>query len=83
VTTIQAEGLHRYWKTEFFPNLSSEFLDASREGALQVTSPLSQSLVVHLAGALNDRKDDDGAVGNRDAIPGADLPAPGHRPRPQ
>jgi hypothetical protein len=32
-----------------------------------VTSPLSQSVIFHLAGALNDHKDDDGAVGNRDA----------------
>jgi hypothetical protein len=48
-------------------HLSSEFLDAFGEGALQVTSPLSQSLVFHLAGALNDCEDDDGAVGNRDA----------------
>jgi hypothetical protein len=32
-----------------------------------VTSPLSQSVIFHLAGALNDHEDDDGAVGNRDA----------------
>ena len=32
-----------------------------------MTSPLSQSVIFHLAGALNDREDDDGAVGNRDA----------------
>jgi hypothetical protein len=61
------KGLHRYWKTEFLPGLSSEFLDAFRDGALQVTSPLSQSVLFHLAGALNDREGDDGAVGNRDA----------------
>jgi hypothetical protein len=64
---MEPKGLHRDWKTEFLPQLSSEFLDAFRSGALQVTSPLSQSLVFHLAGALNDRKDDDGAVGNRGA----------------
>jgi FAD/FMN-containing dehydrogenase len=34
---------------------------------LKVTSPLSESIVIHLAGALNDRAHDDGAVGNRDA----------------
>jgi Berberine and berberine like len=34
---------------------------------LKVTSPLSESIVIHLAGALNERADDDGAVGNRDA----------------
>jgi hypothetical protein len=32
-----------------------------------VTSPLSQSVIFHLAGAINDHEDDDGAVGNRDA----------------
>ena len=32
-----------------------------------MTSPLSESIVIHLAGALNERADDDGAVGNRDA----------------
>jgi hypothetical protein len=47
--------------------LSSEYLDIVRDGALKVTSPLSQSLIFHLAGAMNDRQDDDGAVGNRDA----------------
>jgi FAD/FMN-containing dehydrogenase len=67
LNAMEPKGLHRYWKTEFLPHLSSEFLDTFRSSALQVTSPLSQSLVFHLAGALNDHKDDDGAVGNRDA----------------
>jgi hypothetical protein len=67
LNAMEPKGLHRYWKTELVPGLSSGLLDAFRDGALQVTSPLSQSLVFHLAGALNDRKDDDGAVGNRDA----------------
>ena len=34
---------------------------------MKVTSPLSESIVIHLAGALNERADDDGAVGNRGA----------------
>lgn len=67
LNALEPKWLHRYWKAEFFPGLSSEFLDAFRESALEVTSPLSQSLVFHLAGAVNDRADDDGAVGNRDA----------------
>jgi FAD/FMN-containing dehydrogenase len=67
LNAMEPKGLHRYWKTEFLPDLSSEFLDAFRDDALQVTSPLSQSVIFHLAGALNDRQDDDGAVGNRDA----------------
>jgi hypothetical protein len=67
LNAMEPKWLHRYWKAEFLPGLSSEFLDAFRSSALRVTSPLSQSLVFHLAGALNDHEDDDGAVGNRDA----------------
>ena len=67
LNAMEPKWLHRYWKTWFLPGLSSEFLDAFRDGALKVTSPLSQSVLFHLAGALNDREGDDGAVGNRDA----------------
>ncbi len=64
---MEPKRLHRYWKTEFLPGLSSEFLDTFRDSALKATSPLSQSVIFHLAGAMNERADDDGAVGNRDA----------------
>jgi FAD/FMN-containing dehydrogenase len=67
LNALEPKWLHRYWKAEFFPGLSSGFLDAFREHALRATSPLSQSVIFHLAGALNDREGDDGAVGNRDA----------------
>jgi FAD/FMN-containing dehydrogenase len=67
LNAMEPKWLHRYWKAEFFPGLSSEFLDAFRSSALRVTSPLSQSVIFHVAGALNDHADDDGAVGNRDA----------------
>jgi Berberine and berberine like len=67
LNVMEPKWLHRYWKTWFLPGLSSEFLDAFRSSALKVTSPLSQSVLFHLAGALNDREGDDGAVGNRDA----------------
>jgi FAD/FMN-containing dehydrogenase len=67
LNAMEPKWLHRYWKAEFLPGLSSEFLDAFRSSALRVTSPLSQSIIFHLAGALNDHDDDDGAVGNRDA----------------
>ena len=59
---MEPKWLHRYWKAEFLPSLSSEFLDAFRSSALQVTSPLSQSIIFHVGGALNDHEDD-GAVG--------------------
>jgi FAD/FMN-containing dehydrogenase len=67
LNAMEPKWLHRYWKAEFFPNLSSDFLDAFGSSALRVTSPLSQSIIFHVAGALNDHEDDDGAVGNRDA----------------
>jgi FAD/FMN-containing dehydrogenase len=64
---MEPKGPHRYWKTEFLPGLSEAYLDAFLEGALRATSPLSQSIIFHLAGALNERAADHGAVGNRDA----------------
>jgi FAD/FMN-containing dehydrogenase len=67
LNAMEPKWLHRYWKTWFLPGLSSEFLDAFRDNALSVTSPLSQSIIFHVAGALNDHEGDDGAVGNRDA----------------
>jgi len=63
----EPKGLNQYWKTEFLPGLTSEFLETFRDRALRVTSPMSQSVIFHIGGALNDREDDDGAVGNRDA----------------
>ena len=64
---MEPKGLHQYWKAEFLPGLSSEYLDTFRDAALKVASPLSFSVIFHLAGALNERNEDDGAVGNRDA----------------
>jgi FAD/FMN-containing dehydrogenase len=64
---MEPKGLHQYWKAEFLPGLSSEYLPTFRDAALKVASPLSFSVIFHLAGALNERDDDDGAVGNRDA----------------
>jgi FAD/FMN-containing dehydrogenase len=63
----EPKGRHYYWKTEYLAGLSTGFLENFRDRALRVTSPLSESIVIHLAGALNERADDDGAVGNRDA----------------
>jgi FAD/FMN-containing dehydrogenase len=64
---MEPKGNHYYWKTEYLAGLTNEFLDTFRDSALKVTSPLSESIVIHLAGALNERATDDGAVGNRDA----------------
>jgi hypothetical protein len=64
---LEPKGHHYYWKTEYLAGLSSELLETFRDRALKVTSPLSESVLIHLAGSLNERADDDGAVGNRDA----------------
>lgn len=63
----QPKGAHYYWKTEFIPELSTGFQEAYRTGALALTSPMSQSIIFQLGGALNERAGDDGAVGNRNA----------------
>jgi hypothetical protein len=63
----EPKGMNYYWKTEFLPGLSSDFLDAFHTSARRVTSPMSESVIFHIGGALNERSADDGAVGNRDA----------------
>jgi FAD/FMN-containing dehydrogenase len=60
-------GLNQYWKAEFLSELSPEYLDVFGAAALEAPSPLSYSVIFHIGGALNERADDDGAVGNRDA----------------
>jgi hypothetical protein len=67
IDNMEPKGLHQYWKTEFLPDLPGDYLDTFRDAAMRVASPLSFSVIFHLAGALNERDDDDGAVGNRDA----------------
>ena len=67
LNAMEPPGMHRYWKAEYLADMPDDFLGAFRESALQLTSPLSNSIIFHLAGALNERPDDDGAVGNRDA----------------
>ncbi|MPZ13061.1 MAG: FAD-binding protein [Chloroflexi bacterium] len=64
---MEPKGLHQYWKTEFLPDLSTAYLEAFRAGAMKATSPLSYSVIFHIGGASNERDEDDGAVGNRDA----------------
>ena len=63
----QPKGVNYYWKSEFIPELSAGFQENFRASAAKVTSPMSQSILFHLAGALNERSPDDGAMGNREA----------------
>lgn len=64
---MEPKGLHQYWKTEYLPGLSDEYLETFSENALRATLPLSFSVIFHIGGALNGLTNDDGAVGNRDA----------------
>jgi FAD/FMN-containing dehydrogenase len=63
----QPKGLHDYWKSEFVPGLSSGLLGVAAARAALASGPRSQITLFHLGGALNERAEDDGAVGNRDA----------------
>jgi FAD/FMN-containing dehydrogenase len=63
----QPNGLHYYWKSEFISGLSDGLLDTYKAQFVDNTSPANQIVLFHLAGAVNDRPEDDGAMGNREA----------------
>ena len=63
----EPKGDHYYWKTEFVAELSDDLLSLWPELAAECPIPRAQLGILHVAGALNERADDDGAVGNRDA----------------
>lgn len=62
----EPKGLHYYWRTEYVTELHDGLFAAAREAFAQCPMPQAQLGILHLAGALNDRAPDDGAVGNRD-----------------
>ena len=76
----QPKGANYYWKSEFLPELSDGYLDVFRQNAAGIESPMSQVILFHLAGELNEHDEDDGAVGNRDAAYVTAPPEPGRRP---
>ena len=63
----EPKGHHYYWKTEFVPELSDDFLPVFVDIGSAIESPMSQMMMFHLEGAVNEHAEDDGAVGNRDA----------------
>jgi FAD/FMN-containing dehydrogenase len=63
----EPRGDHYYWKTEYTSELSDELLGTVRDLAGTCPIPRAEVAFLHLGGALNERDDDDGAVGNRDA----------------
>ncbi len=54
-------------RASYLAELSDGFLETFQELAGECPIPLAQIGILHLGGALNEREDDDGAVGNRDA----------------
>ena len=63
----EPKGCHYYWKTDFVAELSDELLTTMRELFADCPMPGGEIGFLHLGGALNERDEDDGAVGNRDA----------------
>ena len=63
----EPNGHHYYWRTEYAAELSDELLATWLELGADCPIPSAQLGCLHLGGALNERADDDGAVGNRDA----------------
>jgi FAD/FMN-containing dehydrogenase len=64
---MEPKGFNQYWKAEYLPELSSEYLATTLDSGLRLTSPHSYTITLQLGGAIGDRDADDGAVGNRDA----------------
>lgn len=63
----QPKGMHYYWKSEFVPGLSDDLLATYHAQFEGLMAPASQVVLFHLAGAPNERPEDDGAFGNREA----------------
>jgi FAD/FMN-containing dehydrogenase len=63
----EPSGMHHYWKTEFLADLDDELLAELQARFSRSPLPGTEIGLLHLAGAVNDRPADDGAVGNRDA----------------
>jgi len=60
-------GRHYHWRTEYLAGLTDGLLTAARDAFAGCPAPGGEVGVLHLAGALNEHAEDDGAVGNRDA----------------
>jgi FAD/FMN-containing dehydrogenase len=63
----EPNGMHYYWKTEYTAELSDGLLSTMRELFASCPIPGAELGLLHLGGALNERSEDDGVVGNRNA----------------
>jgi hypothetical protein len=63
----EPKGSHYYMKTEYVAELSDGLLAAVQKAFAECPIPEGQVGLLHLGGAVNERDEDDGVVGNRDA----------------
>lgn len=63
----EPKGMHYYWKTEYFAELSDDLLSTVRDSFSECPIPGAELGFLHVGGALNEHDEADGAVGNRDA----------------
>jgi len=63
----EPKGMHYYWKTEYLAELNDSLLSALQDLFATCPIPGGELGILHLGGAVNERDESDGAVGNRDA----------------
>jgi FAD/FMN-containing dehydrogenase len=62
----EPSGMHYHWRTEYLTALDDRLLVTLRDLFEACPNPLADMGILHLGGAVNERAEDDGAVGNRD-----------------
>ena len=63
----QPKGMHYYWKSEFLGGLSDDLFETYNAQFVDQKAPANQIVLFHVAGAINEHAEDDGAIGNREA----------------
>ena len=63
----EPKGDHYHWRTDFVTELTDGLLSTVKELAAENPMPRGEVAFLHLGGAISERAEDDGAVGNRDA----------------
>ena len=63
----EPKGICHYWRTEFLSRLDDGLLATMRDLTDESELPEAELGILHVGGALNERAEDDGAVGNREA----------------
>jgi FAD/FMN-containing dehydrogenase len=61
------KGNYYYWKSEFLSGLTDDLFDTYNAQFVDLKAPANQVVLFHVAGALNEHAEDDGAMGNREA----------------